>query len=220
MAFREEELRGLKATTNMKKLAALIVGIFAFVATSQAQIEVSPFVGYTFGDKFYAGRVGDGMSYGASIAYPIRRFASIEFTYMGQQGTAESYYSKMKADMNSNYFLLGLVKNIPVAQAISVYGGGAIGIASYNTVFENTDAMVKFGVGFKAGVKFWLNDKVAIFTQINANFPVTDVNADVWWTLGGGPDAGLSTSVPFTQFGFNAGLAIKLGSKGSSAAAN
>ncbi|MFV0522758.1 MAG: outer membrane beta-barrel protein [Mangrovibacterium sp.] len=203
----------------MKKLVALMIGLFALVATSQAQIEVSPFMGYTFGDKFYAGRIGDGMSWGASVAYPIKRFASIEFTYTGQKGEAESYYANdnEKFDMTSNYYLLGLVKNIPVAKKISVFGGFGMGVAVYDPTMREYESATQFGFSLKTGVKFWINDRFGLFVQANANFPITDVNADVWWTIGGGPDGGLSTSTPFTQIGLNGGLVFKLGNLASTA---
>ncbi len=201
----------------MKKIIVLVVGIFAFVTTSQAQVEVSPFMGYTFGDKFYGSRIGDGMSWGASVAYPIHRFASVEFSYMGQSGEAQTNRNA-RFDMNSSYYLMGLVKNFHVAPKVSVFTGFGMGLAVYSPDLHLYDSVTKFGLGFKAGVKYWITENFGLFVQANANFPITDVNADVWWTLGGGPDAGLSTSVPFTQFGFNGGLVFKIG--GSPATTN
>ncbi|MFV0555142.1 MAG: hypothetical protein ACK5LR_10635 [Mangrovibacterium sp.] len=197
----------------MKKLAALIVGLFAFVAVSQAQIELSPFAGFTFGDKFYAGRMGEGFSYGGSLAYRIHRFAAIDFTYLGQNGTAKVYGNNenKRFDLASSYYLLGLTKNLPIAHNLETFGGFGAGLAVYSPDLREYDTMVRFGVGLKAGLKFWFSDRVGLFVQASANFPITDVDANVWWTYGGGVDSGMSTSVPFTQFGFAGGLTFKIG---------
>ncbi|MFV0290579.1 MAG: hypothetical protein ACK5IJ_06730 [Mangrovibacterium sp.] len=197
----------------MKKLVSLIIGVVAFVATSQAQVELTPFVGYTFSDKFYAGRIGEGTSYGVSVAYPVFRFASLDFTYMGQNGEAKVFEkgANDRFDLNSSYYLLGLTKNLPISPKFQVFTGAGLGLAVYDPNVIEYDSMIQFGVGFKAGLKFWFSNRVGLFVQGNANFPVTDVNADVWWTLGGGADGGLSTNVPFTQFGFSGGLAFKIG---------
>lgn len=197
----------------MKKLALLFVGVIAFAGASYAQMEISPMAGYTFGQRFHNARIGEGMSWGLSAAYPIHRFASLELSYMGQQGEAESTHDgrRKHMDLMSSYVLLGLVKNMPVSQKVSLFGGFGAGLAIYSPRLEEYQSATKMGVGLKAGAKIWLTNSLGIVLQANAHFPVTSVDADVWWTYGGGPDAGLSTSVPFTQFGFSGGLVYRFG---------
>ncbi len=197
----------------MKKIAGLLIGFLAFFANANAQVELMPFVGYTFGDRFYAGRIGDGLSWGGVVSYPLQNILSLEFTYSGQYGKAESYNLSQRSnyyDVTSTYLLLGASKNIPLTKTITSFGGTGLGVAIFSPDNKAYNSITKFGVGMKAGLKFHITETIGIFVQANANFPVTGVNADVWWSTSGGPDAGLSTRVPFTQFGFSGGLVFKL----------
>lgn len=199
----------------MKKIVIILFGIFAFVASAKAQIEIMPFSGYTFGDKFAgnSARIGGGVNYGVIISYPIQTVLNVEFTYSGQAGEFDNNirsHNGKSYNMTSNYFLLGISKNIPVTNKLTAFGGWGAGIANYNVDFKGADSFTKFGMEFKAGAKYWITEKFGIFVQGNASFPIVDVDANLWLSWDLDIDGGLSTTVPFTQFAVNGGLIFRL----------
>ena len=68
----------------------------------------------------------------------------------------------------------------------------------------------KFSVGLNGGVKYFLSDIIGIRIMAILNMPITDVSGGFWWSSGGGTSIGLSSNVPFLQFGFMGGLVINL----------
>ncbi len=199
----------------MKKLAILLFGIIAIATSAHAQLEIMPFSGYTFGDKFAgnSAKIEGGANYGVVVSYPIQTILNVEFTYNGQAGRFDNNIRSRNSTsyaMTSNYFLLGLSKNIPVMNKLTTFAGWGAGVANYNIDFKGAETFTQFGMEFKVGAKYWITEKFGIFIQGKADFPIADVDANLWLTWDLDVDGGLSTSVPFTQFAVNGGLVFRL----------
>jgi hypothetical protein len=60
------------------------------------------------------------------------------------------------------------------------------------------------------GVKYFFTPGVGQRLQADLTFPVTNVGGSLWWSPGSGTSVGVSSYVPFLQFGFTGGLVLKL----------
>lgn len=203
----------------MKKV--IVIAIFSFIAASSVmaqQLELFVHSGYTFGDKFPLsggrGKIYDGHTYGGLLSVDISDFYAIELAYSRQDSRvlAISDYLGLDVDekVSVNYILAGGNRLMKVNEKVTLFSGlklGAVIIASKKDAFDN---VTKFAVGLNAGAKYFMTEKLGLRVQANLNFPVTDVGGSLWWSPGGGLDAGVSSYTPVLQFSFTGGLVFKI----------
>lgn len=212
----------------MKKLflvLALMVGITA-VAKSQVKVQLFPFAGYTFQDKFYLyegdGKISDGMTYGGSLTAILGMFNAVELTYSRQDvecsGTYYYYDSRGRytsvSDQTAaamNYVFIGGSRLFPIPNndKLNMFTGLDLGVGWLVPSEDQYSTVTKFSMGIKGGMKYMFSDKIGIRLQANLNFPVTNLGAGVMFGSGGA-SAGVTGYVPILQFGFNGGLLINL----------
>lgn len=203
----------------MKKTILICFLLFVTAMHSKAQnIEITPFAGYNFADRFsiHGGnaRIGDGFSYGGTISIITESDKTIEMSYLRTEMTVSAYSSYWNFDFSdpssSNYILLGGSQLFPVNDKFVPYAGAQAGmliLASRNDTYDN---IIKLAFGIDAGLKYYLSERIGLRLQANLNFPLTDVGANLWWSSGGGTSVGAGGSIPFVQFGFTGGLIFKI----------
>ncbi len=181
-------------------------------------IELQPFAGYAFQSTVYgydgSATIDDGLTYGGTLSVVLNKRASIDLTYSREDVSAyaETYYYgpliSKRTDFASNYILIGGTKLFPVGSGqTSLYGGLGIGAAIYNWEDGST---TRFAGGAKLGVKSMFSERIGIFAQGTANFPMIFSGTSLWWSPGSGTSVAVSSVVPFWQFGLSGGLVIQL----------
>lgn len=202
----------------MKKIILLIcLTILTNTLIKAQDLQFTPFAGYTFADKFKFdrgnARIGDGFTYGGILSYVIDNSVAIELTYSRQDCDVSAYSDYHEIDVwgpiSANYIYLGGSKLLPLNEEMFLFTGTNIGMGIYSGKDNNLGSTTKFAVGFNGGLKYFFSDRVGFRLQANLNLPITDVGAGFWWG-GGGPSVGLSSRVPFLQFGFTGGLVFNL----------
>lgn len=190
--------------------------------TSSTSIEITPYVGYTFANKFYltyggSGKLSDGMSFGGILSVVRGRYNAIEFAYSGQECTGEmdyydynTFYSNT-TDLFIHYYKLGFTRIAPTGyEKISLFGGIELGAVNYVPKSSEFNSFTEFAVGFQGGTKIFFSERIGIRLQANLNIPLANVGAGIWYSPTSGTSVGLSSSAELLQFAFNGGIIFKI----------
>ncbi|MHC1777963.1 MAG: hypothetical protein AB9834_21360 [Lentimicrobium sp.] len=203
----------------IRKLLFLSLIMLAITTNSKAQdIEICPFAGYTFADIFTitggTARIGDGFTYGGSVAVTAGERYFVELTYSRTDMILSAYSSYASVDVedagNSNYILIGGNRLFGSSGKVVPYAGLSIGmgiLASKENTFENIE---RLAFGLDAGIKIPVSDKFGIRIQSNLNFPFVNVDGVLWWSSSSGNSVVATSNVPFLQFGLTGGLVYKI----------
>lgn len=204
----------------MKKLFLLATVLFATCTISWAQgLQLYPFAGYTFADRFPisggTARIGDGFTYGGALAFVVSDYYAVELKYSRMDADVSAYSPYNNIDIygepvSLNYILLGGSKLFPVSEEAILFSGLNLGVGIMGSKDDTFNTITKFAAGINAGVKYFFTKSAGIRLQANLDFPVTDVGGSLWWSPGSGTQVGVSSYVPFLQFGFTGGLVLKL----------
>lgn len=206
---------------TIKKL--FIVAILFSGGLLYAQgIELAPFAGYTFQNKFnIAGGqaiIRDGATYGLTAAFAIDNYNSVELLYSRQETRIEarSYLFQDQEDfihdISVNYIMIGGNKTFPSASdALQGYGGMKIGMAIFDSPSNDFNTVTKFAAGLNLGFKYFFSDAIGLKGGMNLNFPITNIGAGIGWSSGGGTSVGITGWSPIVQFAFTGGIAVRLG---------
>ncbi|NTW25618.1 MAG: hypothetical protein HGA37_13045, partial [Lentimicrobium sp.] len=190
----------------IRKILLFSTLLIALSTTLKAQrIEISPFAGYTFADIFSitggTARIGDGFTYGGSLAIAKGERYFFELTYLRTDMilSASSSYSYVDVEDagSSNYILLGGNRTFGTAGKVVPYAGISVGmgiLASKEDTFENIE---KLAFGLDAGIKIPVSDKLGIRLQSNLNFPFVNVDGVLWWSASSGNSVVATSNVPF-----------------------
>lgn len=195
-------------------------------ADKKPGFELTPMVGYFFGGsvKFYEGKLNikDNVSFGFVAGLPISNGTTVEFSYTGMSSTAEwrpyfSYEGKYPArdfGMNVNYFNLGGLRTVPLAENVKGFGGLRLGAAYFNSTADDIDDAWRFEVSLGGGVKVYLTDRVGLRFQGNFHIPLVLSGGGLFCGIGSG-GSGCNVSVGSTssilQGDLSAGLVFRLG---------
>ncbi len=212
----------------MKKLLFIpcIMLIFDFSSNAQG-VEITPFAGYTFGDKFpiEGGEVkfSGGSNYGGTLVFNANEQLALELTYSRVNSDASVYSVYLEDDknnksgpVNTNYFLVGASRLFPLSDEVTLFAGlnlgGAFLLAPKSDLSPNTDfkSSTAFAAGVNAGAKYFFNDHFGLRGQASLNFPVTSMGTGYWWDPTNSGTVGTTTNVPLLQFGFTAGLIYRI----------
>ena len=212
----------------MKRLVPLtLILLLCFSITPAfAQIELTPFGGYVFQDRFntiygYA-YVHDAALYGVDLGIPVKSGAELELSYERQDSHlfTDNYSAPQFANSNIpvaiNYILIGGVygKNLGDGP-IQPYGGVAMGtvyVAGKSTSTEHYDSEWLFDVRMKLGVKFFPNDgSVGIRLQSQLNVPMQFAGSGIGCGTVAGCGVYVDSYTTITQFGLSGGIIFKIG---------
>ena len=191
-------------------------------SVSDDKISLTPFSGFNFDESFDTdfGSVymEQGPFYGISMEYQPNDFIEYELTWQKQvtRATANVYYYagyndiiqfNQTSDLAIDYFMVGMNGIKPTSDLISLYGGASAGIVVFTPRATNFDAVVKFTVALKAGVKININEHLGIRLQPQLYLPIQSMGANVF--VGSqGSSVGLSGYSTITQFGGMGGLTL------------
>ena len=186
--------------------------------TSYPQVEITGFGGYTFKNSFdiVGGKatIGDGFTYGGSLAFGFRSDMDVEFYYSRQESTLSARSTLFTSDLvtegNVSYWMLGGVKNFETMNpSLNFYGVARIGGVTFSSKEDSIDSETKFAASFGGGMKYLISDQVGIKISGNVLFPIMDVGANLWFGTGGA-GVGVSSWSPIVQFNFNGGVFIRI----------
>lgn len=205
-----------------KKLLLLSLLLSAFTIDSISQsIEITPYIGYTFGGKVYAKygelKVQSSESYGGTIGIVMPTNTSVQFEYFRQPtvGVYRDYFRPAEynqtADLNIDWYQLGFFKQVPVSESVNPYGG--ISLGATNFILKSTPTSYdewSFSIALQAGAKLYLSDRVGLRLHARLLMPIQ------WGGFGfyagtGGSGATASAGTYFIQGDVGAGLIIRLG---------
>ncbi len=206
----------------MRKFLSITCLMMIIGLSSNAQgVEITPFAGYAFGDKFpiQGGevKITGGANYGGKLAFTANEHIALELTYsrIYGDGSAHSVYlpeekNNMSGPVNTNYFLVGASRLFPVSDETVIFAGldlGGVFLLAPNSDFKSSTT---FAAGVNAGVKYFFNEHLGIRGQATLLFPVTSMGSSYWWDPVNSGTSGTTSNVPLLQFGFTAGLIYKL----------
>lgn len=200
----------------MKKLQILFIAL-ALSASSFAQVEIAPFVGYMFGGSvnFYEGKykVSDGMDYGISLIVPVQTIMDVEINYtrMDSEGRfiANAGFSDIRTDMSTNYFQVGVLKALSLSNPnIKPFGSFSAGVTWFD--MADYDNRVLFSITAGLGAKIMFTERIGIILRGRLMLPM--FFGGVGFYAGtGGSGLTLNSYAALIQGDFSGGLIFKLG---------
>jgi hypothetical protein len=203
----------------MKNYLLVFILVSLFSSKSLAQTyELTPFIGYTFADKFNfdqgTASVGDGFTYGATLSMISDKVNALEFTYSRLESTVSAYSEYHQIDMSSpsgvNYILVGGTRLFPLRRVPTEFFAGVnFGVIILGSKSNEFETLTKMAVGFNGGIKYYFSKAIGIRIQPNLNFPITNPGSEYWWNPATGDQAEVPSKVPFLQFGILAGVIYK-----------
>jgi hypothetical protein len=205
----------------IKRLFFLVALMLTFASVSNAQgVEITPFAGYSFGDKFPIEggevKIGGGASYGGKLAFIASEKFALELTYnrVNGDGTAHSVYfedgKNLDAGVNTNYFLIGASRLFPLSDEVVLFAGLDLGGVYLLAPSKDFKSSTTFAAGVNAGVKYFFNERFGLRGQATLLFPVTSMGSSYWWDPVNDGTTGTTSNVPLLQFGFTAGIIYKI----------
>jgi hypothetical protein len=194
----------------------LILGLSSFAQG----VEITPFAGYSFGDKFAIEggevKISGGASYGGKLAFIASEKIALELTYnrINGEGNVYSVYledekNNQTGPVNTNYFMVGASRLFPLDE-VTLFAGldlGGVFLLAPNSDFKSTTS---FAAGVNAGAKYFFNDNFGLRGQATLLFPVTSMGTSYWWDPVEDGSTGTTSNVPLLQFGFTIGIIYKL----------
>jgi hypothetical protein len=203
----------------IKKLLFLLIFLGMALSTTIAQtVELTPLFGYTFRSTVQItngeARVNDGFTYGGALTIAASPYNAIEISYYRYETTAEAYstYNNFVFEpvpCAVNYMLIGGQRLFPVNDKVTPFTGFNMGAGWLGSPDNSFSTVTKFSMGFDAGLKIMVSEKVGLRLQTNFTFPISSAGGSFYWGSGGS-GVGLTGYVPIWSFGFNGGLIYKI----------
>ncbi len=203
----------------------LLVSVLFISTIGFSQLEISPTAGYFFGGKinFYEGslKLNDNTDFGINLSFEVDEGSFIELSYVGSKSSAYwrpySYmpgYPSQDFDINSNYFLIGGVHQVPMGSQ-NVFGFGTLkaGLGYFNSLKNSISDVWRFSVGMGLGVKVFFTDRIGIRLSGNMYMPLYFNGVGAYVGVGsGGTSSGLSinSTAVIIQGDFSGGLIFVL----------
>lgn len=207
-----------------RSLKALLVLVAIFIISisnswAQGDIEITGFGGYTFKNSFNivggSATVGDGATFGGSIAFEIKDDIDLELYYSRQQSTLSAFSVfgqgiNFREDGSVSYWMIGGSRNFqslnPNLYFFTSVRFGGVTFSTNDRVRESTS---KFAASFGGGLKYFVSDQIGIKITGNLLYPIFDAGAGLYFGTGGS-GIGVSTWSPMLQFNFNGGVFFRI----------
>ncbi|MBK9291939.1 MAG: hypothetical protein IPM52_09980 [Bacteroidetes bacterium] len=172
--------------------------------------------GYLFGDRFNVSggkaKIEGQWATMGIIAADIGQDRTAEIAYLWQEtiGKLDFYNAQTSLNeaINMHYILVGASQHFETSENLSFSLGSRIGLMVLAPRKPMLEDIVKFAVGFQAGSRLMVNSGMGVQFSANLFFPVTDIGGYLWWSPGSGSQIGLSSRIPFAQFGMFGGIII------------
>ena len=161
---------------QMLRLAMVLIAALLPVSASAAEIEITPFAGYTMGGEFTDAVTGKTLSFDDTSSYGIMVDFKQPLDKEGGESWIELYYSrqqtKLKADqgpffgdplfdVNIEYFHLGGTYGQATGK-MKLFVVGTFGATHMTPEGEGLHAETKFSLSLGGGVKLYLSEHVGI----------------------------------------------------------
>jgi len=211
---------------NLKNTRFILIVSMLFISSmSFSQLEISPTAGYFFGGKvnFYEGslKLNDNADFGINLAFEVDEGSFIELSYVGSKSSAywRPYgylpnYPSQDFNINSNYFLIGALHQVPLGSQ-NVYGFGTfkLGAGYFNAIESRYSDYWRFSIGMGLGIKIFITERVGIRLGGNMYMPLYFNGVGAYVGIGtGGTSSGLSlnSTAVIVQGDFSGGLIFVL----------
>jgi hypothetical protein len=200
---------------NKIKISSSIMLFLALALNSplRAQhLEITPFIGYETGGKVHTSlgylRVADGMNFGGALSFGITEKTQLEFTYNhlnSELSLDEGAFISNKTDVNVDYYMLGVLKAVPVGERVRPYGSFSASLVNYGTPDDYYDNEVLMAVNMAAGLKILITERIGIRMQARINLPL--YYTGMYFSFGsGGSGYGIASTCIMVQGDFTAAL--------------
>ena len=161
---------------QMLRLAMVLIAALLPVSASAAEIEITPFAGYTMGGQFTDAVTGKSLSFDDTSSYGIMVDFKQPLDKEGGESWIELYYSrqqtKLKADqgpffgdplfdVNIEYFHIGGTYGQATGK-MKLFLVGTFGATHLTPEGEGLHAETKFSLSLGGGVKLYLTERVGI----------------------------------------------------------
>ncbi len=217
---------------NSPKLRMAVAAGFGFamsmalfvvpVAHAQRSVELIPFAGYMWGGTLdYTDgsvHIEAAPSYGGMLSVETRpnEFVDVSYWFQSSEVTARPrglpHFRLM--DLDTHYIQAGGTKYLPTGGKAAPFATGGIGMTIFSPTGAasgvNVNSTTVFSLAVGGGIRFEVNEKVALRAQARLLLPTQLWGGSVWFGTGGG---GVSVSgTAIAQGDATLGLVIKLGS--------
>jgi hypothetical protein len=199
----------------MKHLGLLaMILVPAAPLAAQSLWEITPTVGYRYGGtvnsetgKFIA---NDGLAWGATIGYRVKRDGLVEFVY-SRQSTNILFDSDTAAEVTIGdaaieYFQLGGALEFGDNENTKPYFALTVGTTHLAPESSGLGDDWLFSFGGALGIKTYLSRNVGLRAQARLWMSTLSSDTDFWCTLPGGCVIVASNSTFFTQGEFSGGV--------------
>lgn len=203
----------------MRYALLLAVFLLGIIWTSRAQIEISPFAGYTFQHRFDVtggdATLGGGFTFGGTAGYRLGPGLEVEvlFSHQNNQSTANSIFLSRDVDEATSvqYFMAGLNKLWPnPEQSVNYFFGFKLGAATLSSRDENFVSITQFAVLLNAGAKYFISEKVGIRAGTSLGIPIYESGAGLWWSPGSPTGVSRDDWSPILQLGMQVGVIYRI----------
>jgi hypothetical protein len=200
----------------MKKIAKVGIALLfssALIGPAIAQhVEITPFVGYSTSAKttaYYNGinsdmRIHGGMNFGGAISIGLTSENQLEFGYNHLRSSLTFERNGLATetlDYDVDYYMLGVVKELPLGGKVTPYTSLALGLVNYRSMEANYNSEQLFNADLALGLKVKLKERVGLRIQARMHVPL--VYNGFYVGTGG---AGLGGTAVFVQGDFTGGI--------------
>ncbi len=188
-------------------------------------LDITPTFGYHFGGRvrFYEGdiRFDNAPTYGLTLSAPVEWGIAGELSFSRSDSRMRfipflSGYEPEEADVASNYFQLGAMKEL-VEGTVVPFGGITLGAAWFDVKDPEIYDVWRFAFSITGGFKFMLSDHIGLRLQGRLLSPVYFAGGGFYCGIGGGGSncgVSLGTGSSIIQGDISGGLVIRVGGVG------
>ena len=164
----------------MRKI--FLIALLAFVVfTSKAQVEISPYAGYTFGGvtsysyQGYRLRIDGAGNYGVGLAVHTPSMVQVELSYNYMSSTVRQDDGQILVvtpqPINVSYIQVGALLPFNETEKLVPYGLLTLGAAGYNPT-ELSEDYWRFAINLGIGVKYFFTDVIGVRFQTKLYLPL------------------------------------------------
>jgi hypothetical protein len=205
----------------MKKI--LLITILATLGfTAKAQIEISPYAGYTFGGvtaysyNGYRLRIDGSANYGLSLGFMTPADVQIELSYNHTASTLRQDGGLIEVikpqPINVNYIQVGALKPFNSTEKLVPYGLFTLGASQYNPTDQIEDYW-RFAINLGLGVKYFVSDMIGLRFQTKLYMPLYFAGVGFGCGIGTGGAScggGAGFGAEIVQLDITGGLIIRI----------
>ncbi|NLW67200.1 MAG: outer membrane beta-barrel protein [Bacteriovoracaceae bacterium] len=181
------------------------------------ELEVTPLVGYTFGESFEEGYTGtdldleEGISLGAAIDFPLDQGRQVEFYYSRQATELEAGggipTDEVLFDIDVHYIQIGGTYTWRDEGELRPFIVGTLGVTHFDPEPSGLSSRTRFSLGLGGGAKAYITERFGLRLEGRGFATLIDDDGgdSVIFSDPGGLSVVVSSDI-FAQFVFNFGV--------------